>query len=71
MTPAEIAEAISVPRNNVKQLLFKMTKAGEVRKVTRGRYRRPDREPPEPSAQNVTSLVDYRKAKWGDDDDDG
>jgi hypothetical protein len=45
MTPTEIAGAIGQPLNNVKQLLFKMSKAGEVRKVPgrRGRYVHPER----------------------------
>ena len=42
MTPAEIADAKGLPRNNVKQLLFKMSKAGEVLKEKRGRYVHPD-----------------------------
>lgn len=44
MTPADIAGAIGQPRNNVRQLLFKMGKAGEVRKLPgRGRYIHPMR----------------------------
>jgi hypothetical protein len=33
MSPAEIADALGLPRNNVKQLLFKMAKSGEVVKT--------------------------------------
>jgi nucleotide-binding universal stress UspA family protein len=43
MRPNEIATAIGVNRNNVDQLLYKMTKEGEVRKQGRGRYIHPDR----------------------------
>ncbi|WP_442753894.1 AAA family ATPase [Methylocystis sp. JAN1] len=44
MTPSEIAGALGVSSNNIKQLLFKMAKAGEVVKSrTRGRYLHPDR----------------------------
>ena len=45
MSPTEIANAIGARRNNVKQLLFKMAKAGEVVKNpgTRGLYVHPDR----------------------------
>jgi hypothetical protein len=44
LTPAEIADALGLPRNNVKQLLFKMAKAGEVTKTgTKGQYSHPDR----------------------------
>src|SRR5262249_5959607 len=39
MSPTEIADALGLPPNNVKQLLFKMTKNGEVQKVGRGKYR--------------------------------
>lgn len=43
MTPSEIADALGLPRNNVKQLLFKMAKAGEVVKAgKKGQYAHPD-----------------------------
>lgn len=43
MSPAEISDALGLPRNNVKQLLFKMAKAGDVVKVgKKGRYAHPD-----------------------------
>jgi hypothetical protein len=42
MTPAEISDDRGLPRNNVRQLLFKMCKAGEVLKEKRGRYVHPD-----------------------------
>lgn len=38
MTPTEISGAAGMPCNNVRQLLFKMMKAGEVEKSGRGRY---------------------------------
>jgi biotin operon repressor len=44
MSPTDIADALGVPRNNIKQLLFKMAKVGEVTKSRqRGRYIHPDR----------------------------
>lgn len=44
MSPGDIADALGQPRNNIKQMLFKMTKAGEVLKVSgRGRYIHPER----------------------------
>jgi biotin operon repressor len=50
MSPTEIADALGVPRNNIKQLLFKMAKAGEVTKSRqRGRYIHPDRSDPDNS----------------------
>jgi AAA domain/IclR helix-turn-helix domain len=39
MSPGDIADATGTARNSVKQLLFKMAKAGEVAKARRGRYR--------------------------------
>ena len=38
MKPAEIAAAVGRPANNVKQLLFKMVRDGEVMKTERGHY---------------------------------
>jgi hypothetical protein len=38
MTPAEIGAATGKPSLNVRQLLFKMAKAGEVHRVGGGRY---------------------------------
>jgi hypothetical protein len=60
MTPVEIADAISAPRNNVRQLLFKMAKDGEVVKVTRPKgYVHPENAarylPPDNSDNAITS----------------
>ena len=38
MTPAEVSTATGKPSSNVRQLLFKMARAGEVHKAGRGRY---------------------------------
>jgi hypothetical protein len=38
MTPNEIATALARPANNIKQLLYKMAKAGAVQKPKRGYY---------------------------------
>jgi hypothetical protein len=44
MSPIDVANALGLRRNNVKQLLFKMAKAGEVVKPPgRGKYIHPDR----------------------------
>jgi len=40
--PKEIADALGKPENNVKQLLFKMLKDGEIKKRGRGQYCIPD-----------------------------
>lgn len=45
MSPADVAGATGMPRNNVKQLLFKMAKAGEVMKTKRGLYLHPASSP--------------------------
>ena len=58
MTPAEISTATGKPSLNVRQLLFKMAKAGEVHKAGRGRYWL---EPSNPhntnNADNSVSLI--------------
>ncbi len=41
MSPAELADAIGMPRNNVKQLLFKMCRDGQVGKAGPGKYVHP------------------------------
>lgn len=38
MTPSELAGALGSPSNNIKQLLFKMARAGELFRVGKGRY---------------------------------
>ena len=43
LTPQDVVSSTGMPRNNVDQLLFKMTQDGEVVKVGRGKYRHPDR----------------------------
>jgi hypothetical protein len=43
MSPAEIGDVTGMARNNAKQFLFQMAKAGEVQKAGRGRYIHPDR----------------------------
>ncbi len=43
MTPPDLVASTGIPRNNLDQLLFKMTRDGEVTKVGRGKYRHPDR----------------------------
>jgi len=45
MTPTGIADELGLTAGNVRQLLLKMVKAGEVRKTARGRYVYPDGAP--------------------------
>jgi hypothetical protein len=45
LSPADVADILGTPRNNTKQLLHKMAKAGEVRKLPgRGKYVHLDRD---------------------------
>ncbi len=61
MAPNEIAAATGMPSGNVRQLLFKMVKAGEVIKTARGRYLHPDNNPPHDNNDNkITSEDDGR-----------
>ena len=48
MTPQDLVASTGIPRNNLDQLLFKMTRDGEVTKVGRGKYRHSDRADMEP-----------------------
>jgi hypothetical protein len=69
MCPADIASAIRVNATNVRQLLLKMTKVGEVRKVGRARYAHPDVTTCHTSSpdNNDNDNDDYRGARDGDD----
>jgi hypothetical protein len=45
LSPAEVADILGAPRNNTKQLLHKMAKAGEAKKLPgRGKYIHPSRD---------------------------
>jgi hypothetical protein len=46
MTVSEIATGTQMPRGSVDQLLFKMFRAGEVKKVARGQYLHPSKPDP-------------------------
>jgi MarR family len=69
MSPTEIADATRMSNQNVRQLLASMVKAGEVRKLRRGRYQHPDHQPPsDHNDHKITNLDDYRRARDGDDE---
>jgi RecA-family ATPase len=60
MTVSEIATGTEMPRNSVDQLLFKMFRAGEVKKAGRGLYlhpSKPDPLSPHKNAKNIRSAV--------------
>ena len=48
LTPQDIVASTGMARNNVDQLLFKMTQDGEVTKIGRGKYQHPDRTNADP-----------------------
>lgn len=54
MSPAELSDATGMTNNNLRQLLFKMGKAGEVVKSRRGRYRHPRRVDADNNDNKVT-----------------
>jgi hypothetical protein len=58
MSPSELSAATGMSGNNLRQLLFKMAKAGEVQKAARGRYLHPDRAPPDNNDNKVTSELE-------------
>jgi hypothetical protein len=67
MSPGEIADETRMSNQNVRQLLVKMVKAGEVLKVGRGQYRHPDHKPPpDHNDHKITNLSAYRATKSGD-----
>lgn len=54
MSPNDLVAATRMTSNNVRQLLFKMAKAGEVIKEGRGRYQHPDNVTPDNNDNKVT-----------------
>jgi hypothetical protein len=46
MSPSDISLAAGMPNRNVRQLLLKMVKSGEVEKAQRGQYVLPSQQPP-------------------------
>jgi hypothetical protein len=54
MSPVELAAATGMKSNNVRQLLFKMAKSGEVEKAGRGSYRHPTPYNPDNIDNEVT-----------------
>jgi RecA-family ATPase len=56
MSPAEIADATRMAGQNVRQLLVRMARAGEIHKAGRGRYVHPDRLTPGHNGHKVTTV---------------
>jgi hypothetical protein len=68
MGPREISIATGADRNNIDQLLYKMTKSGEVLKAKRGRYIHPSRTDLM-EAHASTSYKNDKKVRNGEDED--
>ena len=69
MSPSEIADALGLPRNNVKQLLFKMAKAGEVEKSgKRGHYAHPDHAGYAGHPTTPNNLDNRNNRRFGEDE---
>ena len=67
--PDRHRDATLMSNQKVRQLLMKMVKAGEVRKLGRARYQHPDHNPPPGhNDHKITNLDDYRHARDGGDD---
>ena len=58
MSPSDLAAATGMSNTNLRQLLSKMAKAGDVVKSGRGRYRHPRRYTPDHIDHNVTNDSD-------------
>lgn len=55
LSPKDLSAATGMRDNNLRQLLLKMTNAGEVRKVKRGWYQHPDHAPSDNNGNGVTN----------------
>ena len=72
LTPKEIQVATGMARNNVDQLLFKMAKAGEVLRPSRGSYAHPSRSdltaaaaaPPGKNGKKVRNPAIEESGQW-------
>ncbi|MGU3421373.1 AAA family ATPase [Methylobacterium sp. D54C] len=76
MSPIDLSDATGMPNLNIRQLLFKMVKAGEIEKCGRGRYRHPDRadignsQYPRNNDNKITNPGVYRRSHDGEGYDD-
>lgn len=76
MSPTDLSDATGMPNLNIRQLIFKMVKAGEIEKCGRGRYRHPDRadsgnnQYPRNNDNKLTNPGVYRRSHDGEGDDD-
>jgi RecA-family ATPase len=69
MSPRDIADDTGMPYQNVRQLLVRMGKAGEVTKVQRGFYIHPDTPVTTITKSQTRRIQDYTEARDGDDDE--
>jgi hypothetical protein len=70
MSPSDLSAATGMTSTNLRQLLFKMAKAGEVVKAGRGRYRHPLRMGPDHNDNIDNKVTDDSEAEdqWRSDD---
>lgn len=74
MSPSDLVAATGMPSLNIRQLLFKMVKAGEAAKAGRGLYIHPDnkagnKSTPHNIDNKITSHEDYASVRDGADDE--
>lgn len=69
MSPRDIADDTGMPYQNVRQFLVRMSKAGEVIKVTRGLYCHPDTPVTTVTTSQSKRQRSYTQAHDGDDDE--
>lgn len=69
MSPRDIADDTGMPYQNIRQFLVRMSKAGEVTKVTRGLYCHPDTPVTTITKSQTNQRRDYSEARDGDDDE--
>jgi len=73
MSPTDVAAVTGMASNNIRQLLFKMAKAGDVEKRGYGKYAHPSVIGPKTSPPDNTSNTDnvhYLRARDGEDGSD-
>ena len=69
MSPRDIADDTGMPYQNIRQFPVRMSKAGEVRKVTRGLYCHPDTPGTTITKSQPSHRRGHSEARDGDDDD--
>jgi hypothetical protein len=71
MSPSDLCAATGMTSNSLRQLLFKMAKAGEVVKAGYGRYRHPLRSASDNTDNSDNRVPDDTDAEWSGHSDGG